>query len=142
MISALLVLVVCVFLGTIAHELSHAAALRVFQVPHEVRWFPDRGPSGSLRMGLRGRWAMVVYRDIPPNLSPWKLRVASLMPLTLTIPVIAIVYQGTLTAGIVDGHLYASLAIIGWLACALPSPADFAIFWHPEESIAAAVDPA
>ena len=139
MISALLVLGISVVVGTIAHELSHALALRSFHIPHVVRWFPDRGESGSLSMGLRGRWAMVTYGSVPATVDPWKLRVAAMMPLTLTLPVI-VVYLGLVPVGPIEGNLIVSFAAIGWLACAIPSPADFAIFWHPEESIDRATD--
>ena len=139
MISALLVLGISVVVGTIVHELSHAVALRSFDIPHVVRWFPDRDESGSLSMGLRGRWAMVTYGSVPASVDPWKLQVAAMMPLTMTVPVI-VVYQGLIPMGAIDGNLMVSFAIIGWLACAIPSPADFAIFWHPEESIDKATD--
>ena len=134
MITALLVIVASVTIGTLAHELSHAVALRTFSIPHSLAVFPDRGASGSLRMGLRGRWAMVTYHDVPADLAPWKLRLASLMPLSLAVPpIILVLTVPGMTA--IDGNLYLTLAALGWLACAIPSPADFAIFWHPREAM-------
>ena len=136
MITALLILAGSVVLGTIAHELSHAAALRAFGVSCELRWLPDRGPTGSLRMGIRGRWAMVTYRERSRDLAPWKLRVASMMPFSLAIPVFA-VGLGVGWLGAIEQSLPITLGLLGWLACAIPSPDDFSIFWYPEQSIAA-----
>lgn len=135
MIFALLTLGISVAIGLVAHELSHAIALKWFRIPHEIEWLPDRLSSG-LSLGFGGRLAVVSYHRVPSDLAPWKLRLSSLMPLLLTIPVIGVAVAGG--AGLVVSEApYLELAIIGWLACAIPSPADFAIFWHPQQSIAA-----
>lgn len=137
MLLAALVLALAVVLGTVAHELSHAIALRCFRIPHSVDWFPERGGSTALPIGLRGQWAEVTPGPIPPDLATWKLRIAAIMPFCLLLPV-TLVLLGAVENPLPIAGIHATLAAIGWTACAIPSPADFSIFWHPQRSIAAA----
>jgi hypothetical protein len=120
--------------GTVAHELSHAAALRAFGVPYELLWLPDRDGTDLFSAGLTGRWAAVRPRQVHRGLSPLGLRVAALMPLLLTAPV-ALVLFGVLPDPFQTGNAYLSAAVVGWLACALPSPQDFSLFWYPDRAI-------
>lgn len=137
MLSALLLLAVSVICGTVAHELSHALALDAFDIPFDVDWFPREEDNGAPHLGIIGQWAAVSYdaRDI--SVQTWKIRVSALMPLTLAAPLLMIPL-GILPDPLAHGNLHASLALIGWLACAIPSPADFAIAWNPDRSIAMA----
>lgn len=139
MISVLLVLGVAVVLGIVAHELSHALALRAFGIPHAIHWFPDRTGAGSFGTGIRGRWAAVRYHAISSTPRLWKLRIAAMMPFSLAVPFFAVA-AGLVPDGFAAGNVYVSAALMALLACAIPSPNDFAIFWHPEESIALAAE--
>ena len=128
------VLVLSIALGTVAHELSHAAVLRALSVPHDLRWFPDRTETGF--GGAFGRWAAVVPRRFPHGLSPWELQIAALAPLVLATPM-ALILLGALPDPVASGDLLRSATIVGWLACAIPSPADFSLVWHAEDALAA-----
>ena len=134
MLYALCILLTAVLIGAAAHELSHAAALEWFGIEYTIEWFPARA-DGRLRMAIEPHWATVTYQAIPSDVQAWKLRVAAIMPLVLALPLVPMAI-GVLPDPIGTENLYLSLAIIGWLACAIPSPADFAIFWHPERSLA------
>jgi hypothetical protein len=125
---------VTVVVGTIAHELSHAFALRVFGVPFEISWLPERSRTGLLRASIAGGWAVVSPRAIPPDLQPWRLRVAAMMPLLLATP-LALVGFGVIPDPFVSGNPYAVAVAIGWLACALPSPQDFSLLWHADQAV-------
>jgi hypothetical protein len=129
------VLFATVVAGTIVHELSHAAALRAFSVPHEVEWLPLWADVGTLRASITGDWARVVPYDLPPDLSPWALRVAALMPLLLATP-LALVPVGVLTDPFGSDNPYLIAATLGWTACALPSPRDFSLVWYAEQVVA------
>jgi hypothetical protein len=135
LLGAGLVLVAAVAVGTIAHELSHAVALRAFGVPYELEWLPARDGAGLLRASVSGGWARVKPRGIPRGLSPWSLRTAALMPLLMSTP-LALAALGVVPDPLRTGDPYLSAAAIGWLACALPSPQDFSLFWYAERVIA------
>lgn len=134
-VGAGLVLVASVGAGTVAHELSHACALRAFGIPYEIEWFPAREDAGPLGSGVSGRLATVTPRAAPRDLSPWSLRTAAMMPLVLAAP-LALAFAGTGPAPSPAGNAYLTAATIGWLACALPSPQDFSLFWYAERAIA------
>lgn len=121
--------------GIVVHELSHAAALRAFGVPYDVHWFPDRDDAGLLGAGVRGRWAVVTHPAIPRSASPSHLRAAALTPLLLATP-FALVPLGIAPDPFRAGNVPLIAVTIGWLACALPSPGDFYVFWHAERVIA------
>ncbi len=137
LIAAGVVLFAAVAVGTVIHELSHAAVLRAFAVPYEVVWLPMRTDVGALRAGLTGGWAAVRLGRVPPSCSPWALRVASLVPLLLAMP-LPLVLCGVLPDPLRVGNPYLTAATIGWLACAVPSPEDFSLFWHAERALARA----
>lgn len=131
------VLVLMVGLGTIVHELSHALVLRRLDVPHDLRWLPDRGTAG-LVTGY-GRLAAVVPQHVPSGVSPWGLRTAALAPLALAIPM-PLVLLGVLPDPFAAGNVPLSAAAVGWFACAIPSPTDFSLVWYAE-SVVGADDP-
>jgi hypothetical protein len=135
LLGAGVVLFATVVVGTVVHELSHAAALRAFSVPHEIEWLPLRADVGSLRASLTGEWARVEPLDLPPGLSPWVLRVAALMPLLLATP-LALVPLGVLPDPFESDNPHLIAATLGWTACALPSPQDFSLVWYAEQMIA------
>ena len=125
-------LIVALGVGTIAHELSHALALRALGVAFEIEWLPDRDARG-LR-STRGPWATVTPRQVPQDLPPWRLRVAALMPLTLALP-LPLILVGVLPDPLAAGDPILASATVGWLACALPSPQDFSLVWHAGQAI-------
>lgn len=128
LVAAVLALLAALGVGTVVHELLHAGVLRAAGATVDVHWGSD-GQSERHWAALTGSLAAVRLRHVPPTLSAWHLRVASLAPLVLATPLVAI------GAGIVPdpfgGPDYlVQFALIGWLACALPSPDDFSVFWH------------
>lgn len=138
-VAAAVALVAAVCVGTLAHEAAHAAALWVLGVPCELAVFPDRraeGGAGQLGATLPGRWATVTPTGPLEDLTPWRLRCAALAPLCLLAP-FGLVALGTLPDPFVVGPL-AAAATVGWAACALPSPQDFALVWYPHRALATA----
>lgn len=121
-------------IGVIAHEFSHAMVLRALGVPFDVAWLPDREGRGSMTIGAFGRWASVTPRSLPPDLSPWGLRVAALAPFVLATPM-ALILVGAVPDPIQMGNVPLVAAAIAWFGCALPSPQDFSLFWHAEQAI-------
>jgi len=129
--AVVVVLVLAVSVGLVTHELAHAAVLRAAGVPHDVHWFPGR--EGSVfRAGLRGKWAAVEPRPIGET-PAWTLRLSATMPLVMLAP-LALVPAGLVgdpfaTEGV------ARFAVLGWMACALPSPQDFSVLWYADEAL-------
>ena len=134
LVAAGVVLLVAVVVGTVAHELSHAAVLAAFDIPYRIEWLPARAEAGLLRAGVLGGWASVTPRTIPPGLAPWRLRVAALAPLALAAPFV-LVLGGVVPDPIASGNPLVQAATVGWMACALPSPADFSLFSHAGRAI-------
>lgn len=124
--------------GVLVHELLHAACLRAAGVPHVLRLGGDSG-AGRLGAGL-GAIASVKLERVPRGLAAWQLRVASLAPLALAAPLFAVA-AGVVPDPFATGNVYAQAALIGWLACALPSPQDFSQFWHAPDIVAGADSP-
>lgn len=127
-------LVGAVGVGTVAHECAHGAVLRAFGVRVEVAWLPDRDGTGRVGAALSSRWATVTPRALPASLPPWGLRLAAVAPLALAAPM-ALVPLGVLPDPTLSGNLPLVAAAVGWLACALPSPRDFSLFWHPRRAM-------
>jgi len=127
------VLVAAVSLGLLAHELAHALALRAAGVPYELTLFPGDG-RGRLRSAVAGQWATVRPRVPAAGAAPWTLRLSAMMPLALLAP-LALVPAGVVTDPFAAGHPVAQAAVLGWLACALPSPADFSVLFHAERAL-------
>lgn len=128
LLGAVVVLAVAVCTGTVVHELLHAGVLYAAGVPFQIQWLGD-ARSGRLGGGLLGAWASVRLRSVPAGLPAWQLRVASLAPLALAVPLLA-VPAGLVADPFAREAPLLQAAVIGWLACALPSPADFSLVWH------------
>lgn len=133
--TAVVALVLALAVGLLAHELAHAAALRAFGVPCDIEWFP--GGDGLLGGGLAGRWAAVTPRRVPEGLAPWRLRVAAMTPLVLALPFSAVA-AGIVPDPLASGRLHLQLAVVGWLACALPSPQDFSVLFYAGRALTVA----
>lgn len=133
LVAAVVALLGALCVGTVVHELLHAWILRAAGATVEVHWGSD-GRSDRHWAAITGSLAAVRLRRVPPTLSSWHLRLASLAPLVLAAPLVAI------AAGLVPdpfgGPDYVlQFGLIGWLACALPSPEDFSVFWHAAEVV-------
>ena len=136
LVGAACALVGTVCAGTVAHECTHAAVLAGFGVPYEIEWFPrTRGFAGSRAL------ASVTPRSIPAGLPRWRLRTAAIVPVVLTVPFWPVVV-GLVPDPLRTGGPAVQAAAVGWLACAIPSPADFSLFWHAGEFVdGATADP-
>jgi hypothetical protein len=51
------------------------------------------------------------------------------MPLTLALAFVLVPF-GVVPDPFATGGLAAQLAVVGWLACAIPSPQDFSVVWY------------
>ncbi|WP_290811520.1 hypothetical protein [Halovivax sp.] len=121
--------------GLLAHEGCHAAVLRAGGIDYAVTFFPgsDGRPLGRL---ASCPWAVV--RPNPTGREPaWLLRAAALAPLSLSVPVFALVAAGHPPTG--DAPIGAALAL-GWLACAIPSPQDFSVAFYAHQVLDAVDD--
>ncbi|WP_136715331.1 hypothetical protein [Halorientalis salina] len=128
----------CVLLGTVAigtviHELSHAAALRAFGVPYAITWLPGENE------GFHNGWPFGALASVSPlptrrDISPFALRTAAVMPVLMTIPVV-LALLGILPDPVASGNVTGTAVVVGWLACALPSPRDFSLVWHAEKAV-------
>ena len=129
--AAVVVLALAVSAGLVTHELAHGAVLRAAGVPHDIHWFPGR--EGSVfRAGLRGKWAAVEPQPVGETPS-WTVRVSSMMPLVMLVP-LALVPTGVVGNPFATGGV-ARFAVLGWMACALPSPQDFSVLWYADEAL-------
>lgn len=126
-IAALVILIGMVVLGTIVHELTHAFVLQCTGIPFEITWLPDRG---ATRPSYSGAIAIVTPSSIPDGTSPLGLRLSGLAPLVMVVPVLLLGATGAVPATSIT-----MAAVIGWLACAIPSPQDFSLFWNAEEIV-------
>lgn len=129
------VLFLSVGVGIVAHELSHAAVLYLLGIKCDIDIRSERVGTRQLRANTPGTWAAVTPRDISPGTSAWALRLSSVAPLVLLVPFVTVV------AGIVSDPLQADSPLlsawtVGWLACAIPSPQDFSVFWYAERAVA------
>ncbi len=126
-----LALALAVVVGTVVHEWSHALVLQATGIEYEIAYLPDRA-GGPVATVVGSRWAVV--RPKPTGSEPaWALRLAALSPFALAPVAVAF---AQLPAGPV-----ATAVAIGWLACALPSPRDFAVAVHGHRALAAAGTP-
>lgn len=133
-------LLVTVAVGVTVHELLHAVVLRSAGVDCSFDVLPaDEDRSGFASLAT-GAVATVGIESVPSACSPWRLRLAALAPLVMLVPVVA--YAALLLGGQVTETRLGSIVLIAWMACALPSPADFSIVWYPEETRKQAQDAA
>ncbi len=135
LVAAGVVLLVTVALGTVVHEGSHALALRAFGIPYEFSWLPAPADEQTYH-GLFGALASVKPLGVRQNSSSWSLRTAAMMPLWMTVPV-GLMLAGVLPDPVASGNLVGTAAVVGWLACAIPSPQDFSILWYADRAIRA-----
>lgn len=118
-------LVVGVVAGLVAHEWAHAVALRAAGIDYVVEVFPDR--DGTVR-GLLASCPWAQVRPLPTERDPaWALRFAALAPIVLALPVAALTVADHAPTG--DVPVLTAL-VIGWLACAIPSPQDFSVAFY------------
>ncbi|MFC4542037.1 hypothetical protein ACFO5R_08870 [Halosolutus amylolyticus] len=118
------ILALAVVAGLVAHEWSHALVLRLAGVDYDVIYFPGR-TDGVLGLLASCPWAVVRPRPAGSE-PPWPFRLAALAPFLLAVPVFGLGVSGYVTA---ETPIVAAGAI-GWLACAIPSPQDFAVVFH------------
>jgi hypothetical protein len=135
LLAAVVVGVLTMGVGTVAHEFAHATVLESLGIPYDVEWFPGRGQAGPFGAGVSTTWASVTPRAVPDGLSPCALRVAAMAPLALLVPA-ALVLAGVLPDPLAGDDLVLTAVTVAWLGCALPSPQDFSVFWYPEEAVA------
>jgi hypothetical protein len=135
LLSAGLVLVGTAVVGIVVHELSHAIALRLAGVSYRLELLPGRSESSGIVRTLGGPLARVRPTSLPEDLSPWHVRLAALMPLSLAVPV-GLVLTGVIPDPFALGDPVFQAATIAWLGCALPSPRDFSLLWYPRQAIA------
>lgn len=131
-LGATLLVLVTVGIGITIHELSHAAVLRSLHIPYEIQWFP--GQRGQSTRTLFTPLATVTPGQIPDDISTLGVRLSALAPLALTLPV-ALIAVGFVSDPLSSGNLFGSVVTIAWLACAIPSPQDFSVFWHAERLV-------
>ena len=130
--AACTLLFVTIGIGITVHELSHAIVLQFLGVPYEIRWFPERGD--RFHSVLSASWATVTPRKIPQDVPAVGLRISAIAPLALAVPLLLVAF-GVVHDPLPSGNL-ATAVTIAWLACALPSPQDFSVFWYADRAIA------
>ncbi|WP_255168007.1 hypothetical protein [Natrononativus amylolyticus] len=120
--------------GLVAHEWSHALALKLARVEYTVSYFPDR-TDGVLAMLASCPWA-AVHPQPTGREPPWLLRLAAMMPLVLALPVLVLGAAGSLPTD----HAAGTAFVIGWLACTIPSPQDFSVAFYAHRALRDADD--
>jgi len=124
-----LVLFATVAIGLVAHELTHALVLQTLGVPYEITWFS--GDSAPLAGRLSGTWASVTPKRFPVSMPTWGLQLSATAPLVLAVPLLPVVL-GVVELPFAVDTPYAAASVVGWLACSIPSPQDFSVFWHAD----------
>lgn len=132
LLSVGFVLLATVAVGTVIHELSHAAALRAFAIPFEVTG--GSSGDGGTRHGF-GTLASVRPLGTSQRLSPVGLRVAAGMPLLMLAP-LGLILGGLVPDPVASGDTLGTAVVVGWLATALPSPQDWSVLFHADRAIA------
>lgn len=129
LVGAGILLVVMVGVGTVAHEFTHAAVLHALGVSYDIVWFPDSDGPRPFGIGVYRTWASVTPLSIPETVSDRELRLAAIAPLALATPSVPIIL-GIIPDPLELGNAFLVVATVAWMGCALPSPQDFALFWH------------
>lgn len=135
LVGAGVVLLLTVGVGIGAHELSHAAGLYCFGIQCDITIGPEQVRTGQFGSNVPGAWAAVTPREMAPGTTAWALRVSSIAPLLLAAPFVAVI-TGIVPDPVQADSLLLNVWAVGWLACALPSPQDFSVFWHAERLVA------
>lgn len=133
-IEAAALLVGTAVVGVVAHELSHALALRLAGVSYTVELLPGREDRGNLSAGIGSPLARVRPTRLPDDLSPWSIRGAALMPFVLSAP-LGLVLAGVVPDPFAAGALVPQLALVIWIGCSIPSPQDFSVAWYPRRAM-------
>ncbi|OIB56427.1 hypothetical protein [Natrialba sp. SSL1] len=133
-------LAVAVVVGLLAHEWMHAVVLRIGRIDYTIAYFP--GSAAGFAGILAGRpWAVVHPR--PRGHEPaWILRAAALAPLSLAVPVFA-AGAGFVSPVAVPVDIDTTIVtafVIGWLACAIPSPQDFSVAFYAHRALEPVAD--
>lgn len=115
--------------GVLVHEWLHVLVLRRGGVDCSLTFESTAEAASGLETLVSGSVAAVRLEAVPATCSDRILRAAALAPLVMLVPVAAL----ALAAPGFDAPLTAAV-VVGWMACALPSPADFAIAWHPADA--------
>lgn len=132
--GAVVVFLVMLGVGTVAHELAHATVLRALDIPYELEWFPDSDGQANLNGGLLGAWATVTPQSLSRDVPAWGLQLSAIAPLALTAPVFLMIV-GVIPDPLASGNVIYVTLVLAWLGCALPSPQDFSLFWHADQVI-------
>lgn len=130
LVGAAVALVGALVLGTVVHELAHAAVLRAFGIPYDLEWFPAASAGDRFHVSVSGTWASVTPGRLPASTPVRALQVSALAPLVLASP-LALVALGVVPDPLASGNPIVGVLAVAWLACALPSPQDFSMVWHP-----------
>jgi hypothetical protein len=123
------VLTFVVVAGLVAHEWAHALVLRLAAIDYTISYAPNRRP-GVFGLIRSCPWA-VVHPHPTGAEPPWVLRVAALAPLALAVPILAVLATGAST----PGSMVTTVALIGWLACTIPSPQDFSVAFYAHTAL-------
>ena len=83
----------------------------------------------TLQNALTGGLVRVEVTHLPTDAPDWVVRVAALLPIALSIPLL-LVAVGVLPDPVVAGDRAATVLLVAAAACGLPSPADWAVVWH------------
>ncbi|WP_247728974.1 hypothetical protein [Halovivax limisalsi] len=114
--------------GLLAHEGVHAVVLRATGTACSMTIAPRHDSTGR-RLAIP---LAAVHPRPTESTSPHSLRLAALAPLVLAVPPFALGSLGvapTLEQPLLLG------GIVGWLACAIPSPQDFAVAFYARRAI-------
>ncbi|WP_135829191.1 hypothetical protein [Halorussus halobius] len=125
--------------GICAHELCHVVPLSFTNAEYTVSVLPRAGVAArgasaptdwpALKHVLAGSLVRVEVTRLPRATPEWLLRAAALAPLALAVP-FALVAAGLAPNPFATGDSVATVALVTVTACALPSPADWAVVWH------------
>ena len=118
---------VCV--GLVAHEFAHAAVLRCLGIPFDVDWLPTS--TSRLDGRTHSALAAVTPTRIPVETPTWGIQLSAVAPLVLATPFLLIVF-GIVPDPLAMANPYLAGMTVAWLACSLPSPQDFSVFWHAD----------
>lgn len=130
-------LLLTVGVGIVAHGLSHAAVLHLLWIQCDIALGPDGAGTSRFGATVPRAWATVTLREASSDTPAYVMRLSAIAPLVLGVSFVT-VPVGTVPDPLqADGPLLGAVTI-GWLACALPSPQDFSVFWHADRSLSLA----
>lgn len=129
LVAAGIALLLTLAVGSVVHEVCHAAVLTAVGIPFRVVWLPNS----------RSR-AFDALASVSPqpgtDPSPWGLRLAAIMPIWMVAPV-GLALLGIVPDPVSAGDTIGTAILVGWLACALPSPQDFSVCFYAHRAIQA-----